>query len=85
MGLRSIDATTDVVNAHQRVRRGPDLEPCYSFPIPGLDILDEEGLPAHIKWLNYLNGMPPVGAAFSEDLKGHFVSFGGWSSATDRR
>ena len=66
----------DIVNAHQSVRRGPDLEPAYSYGIPGIDLLDEEGQPADLLWLNYLNGMPPVGAAFAEDLKSHFVAFG---------
>ena len=66
----------DIVNAHQSVRRGPDLEPAYSYGIPGIDLLDEEGQPADLLWLNYLNGMPSVGAAFAEDLKSHFVAFG---------
>jgi hypothetical protein len=65
----------DVVNAHQSVRRGPDLEPCYTFGIPGISMLDESGCECDIMWFNYLNGMPPVGAAFSSDLAAHLSGF----------
>ena len=58
----------DVVNAHQSTRRGPDLEPCYTFGIPGVEFYDEEGNVSHLLWFNYLNVMPPVGKAFSSDL-----------------
>ena len=65
----------DVVNAHQSVRRGADLEPCYTFGIPGISMLDESGCECDIMWFNYLNGMPPVGAAFSSDLAAHLSGF----------
>ena len=30
---------------------------------------------SHLLWFNYLNGMPPVGKAFSSDLTAHLNSF----------
>ena len=43
--------------------------------IPGISMLDESGFECEIMWFNYLNGMPPVGAAFSSDLAAHLGGF----------
>ena len=75
----------DIVNAHQSVRRGPDLAPRYSMGVPGIDMVDEEGLPADLMWMNYLNDMPPVGAAFADDLKSHLMLFRMRQIITDDR
>ena len=57
----------------------PDAPPVYSYPVPGakeLNLLDDQGNPAFIHWLNMLNGMPPVGRAFSLDLQAEMLAFG---------
>ena len=59
----------DIVNAHQSTRFGPDAPPCFTYCPPGLHYKASDGSgDGLLRWLNMLNGMPPVGRAFSSDL-----------------
>ena len=59
----------DIVNAHQSVRRSPELDLCITRNVPGVPVTDADGNEAPgVVWLNYLNGMPPAGKAFTMDV-----------------
>ena len=73
----------DIVNAHQSVRRSPEQPPVFSGAIPGIRMEDENGDEACIQWLNMLNGMPPAGRGFTDDLEAHLRSFGMTPTVTD--
>ena len=65
----------DVPNAHQttRIPEG-QVEGRYTKCPPEKPMF-VNGKPAVMKWINFLNGMPPAAAGFSMRLDGHFFVF----------
>eukprot|EP00966_Prymnesium_polylepis_P189310 4385927-Prymnesium_polylepis.1 len=66
----------DIVNAHQSVRISPADDSVYTNGFPGIPKMAADGSEGFIKWNNMLNGMPPVGRAFTLDAASHIGIFG---------
>ena len=68
----------DIKCAHQSVAAGPDTKPVYSYCPQGVHYTvdtPEGSERALFRWLGRLNGMPPVGREFYEDVHGVLTQY----------